>query len=156
MENDCLFCRIVNGDLEASVVHRDAMIMAFMDLIPVSPGHLLVIPVEHHEAITDLPAEVGARMWSFAHRAASAVVHVGKATGVNLWMAQGRDAQQSVFHSHLHVIPRVAGDGMVVSAPDRVADRAALDTVAEALRVRLAGSDPGISSHTPRETRAPK
>ncbi|MDO8145247.1 HIT family protein [Isoptericola sp. 178] len=98
MENDCLFCRIVNGDLEASV--------------------------EHHEAITDLPA-------------------------------QGRDAQQSVFHSHLHVIPRVAGDGVVVSAPDRVADRAALDTVAEALRARLAGSDPGINSHTPRETRAP-
>jgi diadenosine tetraphosphate (Ap4A) HIT family hydrolase len=136
--SDCLFCRIVTGDVEASVAYRDDQVMGLMDLSPVSPGHLLVIPVEHHTAITDLPDSLGHAMWSLAtHVARILRAEVDGVEGVNVLISEGAVAQQHVFHSHLHVIPRRTGDGMVLTSPDATADRADLDAMAAQLGTAL-------------------
>jgi histidine triad (HIT) family protein len=132
--SQCLFCQIVGGTIEASVAYRDDVVMGVMDLFPVSPGHLLVIPAEHHTSITDLPEETGLAMWSLAHPAARAVrENVDGVEGINLLISQGEVAQQHVLHSHLHVIPRRSDDGMVLTSPEVAATRADLDAMSDRL-----------------------
>jgi diadenosine tetraphosphate (Ap4A) HIT family hydrolase len=109
---DCTFCAIIAGDLPASVVHRDQVCIAFMDIQPVNTGHVLVVPVEHAAALADLDPDTGAHMFRAAQRIASAVRASGvRCHGVNLYLADGAAAGQDVFHVHLHVIPRYRGDG---------------------------------------------
>lgn len=131
----CLFCRLTAGEAEASVVYRDDIVVAAMDISPVNPGHVLVLPREHFVAITDLPSVDLVRMTQVAHALARAVRQAFPRTeGVNLMMSEGKAAAQSVPHSHLHVIPRITGDGMRLSASDRIARRPELDAAATALR----------------------
>jgi len=131
----CLFCRLVSGEVEASVVHRDELVVAVMDISPVNPGHVLVLPRQHYVAITDLPTAELVRMTQVAHALARAVRQAFPRTeGVNLMMSEGKAAAQSVPHSHLHVIPRISGDGLRLSASDRIARRPELDSAAAALR----------------------
>ena len=112
MIEPCVFCSIVAGKAEASVVHRDDLCLAFMDLQPVNPGHLLVVPLEHATYLADLPAATGAHMFAVAQRLAAAVRRSGlRADGVNFFLADGEAAGQEVFHVHLHVLPRFADDG---------------------------------------------
>lgn len=112
MTTPCIFCSIVAGQAEASVVHRDDLCMAFMDLMPVNPGHLLVVPREHATYLAELPAATGAHMFAVAQRLAARLRGSGlRADGVNVFLADGEAAGQEVFHVHLHVIPRFAGDG---------------------------------------------
>ncbi|WP_110180473.1 HIT family protein [Nocardioides solisilvae] len=134
MTADCLFCGIVRGEVEASFVHRDEQVVAFLDVHPVRPGHLLVAPVAHHAGVTDLPEGTGAHLWSVARRLAVLVARLPGTEGINLLMSQGTAAQQSVPHSHLHVIPRAPEDGMTLASPPRPYDRTALDEVAAQLR----------------------
>ncbi len=101
--SDCIFCRIVTDEVPASFVHRDELISAFLDIRPVTPGHLLVIPNEHVVFTHDLPDLV-------ADRHTDTI----QAECVNLFVADGEAAEQEVSHAHLHVIPRFAGDGFVL------------------------------------------
>ena len=108
----CVFCRILAGELESCIVYRDDLCTAFMDVQPVNPGHLLVIPNVHASYLADLPTATGAQMFQVAQRLAAALRTSGlRCEGVNLRLADGEVAGQEVFHVHLHVIPRHAGDG---------------------------------------------
>ena len=108
----CIFCDILAGRQEATFVYRDARLAAFMDIQPVNPGHLLVIPRQHIAGLADLPAEVGAWMFTLAQTLSAALRRSGlKCEGVNLFLADGEVAMQEIFHVHLHVIPRFCGDG---------------------------------------------
>ena len=112
MTTPCIFCSIVAGQAEASVVHRDDLCLAFMDLHPVNPGHLLVVPLDHATYLADLPAATGAHMFTVAQQLAARLRRSGlRADGVNVFLADGEAAGQEVCHVHLHVIPRFAGDG---------------------------------------------
>lgn len=136
--SDCLFCRISNQSISSSVAYEDEAVMAVMDLRPVAPGHVLVLPRTHYEAITDLPRELFARISTVAHRFAAHLREAfPDAEGVNLLMSEGAVANQSVFHSHMHVIPRRAGDSMVLTSDDPVAPRDALDVSADRWRTAL-------------------
>ncbi len=107
----CVFCRIVAGELPASIVHRDQLCWAFMDLRPVSRGHALVIPARHAVMLAELDGETRARMWQIAQRVAAA--HRASAIpsrGHNFLLNDGKAANQTVAHAHLHVIPRAGGD----------------------------------------------
>jgi diadenosine tetraphosphate (Ap4A) HIT family hydrolase len=113
---DCVFCGIIAGDLPSSPVYRDDLCCAFMDIQPVNPGHLLVIPLEHGACLSELNPETGSHMFAVAQRLAAALYAAGAAggprcEGVNLFLADGSVAGQDVFHVHLHVIPRYTGDG---------------------------------------------
>jgi diadenosine tetraphosphate (Ap4A) HIT family hydrolase len=138
----CVFCEIVAGRSPASVVARDDRSIAFMDIRPVTPGHLLVIPTAHLPSLADLPDNLAAHLFLVATRLAAAVRRSGlRCEGVDLFLADGEAAGQEVFHAHLHVIPRWAGDGFTikVAAYDAPApERAELDANAAAIRGALA------------------
>jgi histidine triad (HIT) family protein len=112
----CVFCRIVAGEVPASVVAEDEFVFAFMDVNPLTPGHLLVIPREHHAKIATIPSEVMSRMMTTAQRLAAALrASRVKTEGINLYLADGSAAGQEVLHSHIHVLPRWHGDGFRIS-----------------------------------------
>lgn len=125
---DCVFCGILAGNLPASVVTRDAGCTAFMDIQPVNPGHVLVVPDQHAATLADLPEETGTRLFRTAQQVAAALYGSGlRCKGVNFLLADGEAAgRQEVFHVHLHVIPRFEGDGfgLTRSAPITRTDRA--------------------------------
>ena len=110
--NNCVFCDILSGDLPLSVVFEDELVCAFMDIQPVNPGHVLIVPKQHVILLADLHEETGGHMFRIAQRIAVALRRSGvKCEGVNLFLADGEAAGQEVFHVHLHVLPRFAGDG---------------------------------------------
>jgi len=139
--SDCIFCRILAGDAPASVVYRDDTVCAFMDIAPVNLGHVLVIPVAHAVGLRDLEAGDGAAMFYVGQRIANALRKTSlEVEGVNLFLADGKEAGQEVFHVHLHVLPRFVGDGFGLKlGPQHRRDpgRSALDEAATAIRSSL-------------------
>ena len=103
----------MNGIVPESVVYTDEKVLAFMDIQPVNPGHVLVIPKAHASGLSNLDEETGAHMFKVGMRVADAVKRSGvKCDGVNLLLSDGRAAFQEILHVHLHVIPRFEGDGL--------------------------------------------
>jgi histidine triad (HIT) family protein len=153
MVSECIFCRILAGELEASMVYRDAQVCAFMDIRPVNVGHVLVVPVTHATFLTDLAPEAGAQMMRVAQYlaaglrdAASQNAHALRCEGINLLLCDGAAAWQEVMHVHLHVIPRYQSDGFGLRLPKHygaLASRPELDAAAALLRTALPG-DPSI------------
>ena len=137
----CIFCDILAGELEASVVFKDDLCFAFMDIQPVNPGHVLVIPTYHAASLAELDEESGAHMFRIAQRLAKALRNSGlRCEGVNLFLADGAAAGQDVFHVHLHVFPRYTGDGFGLRpGPDygKRPARAELDGIADNIRKAL-------------------
>lgn len=108
----CIFCSIIAGSALSSVVHRDDVCIAFMDIQPLNPGHLLVVPLEHVARFADVAPAIVAHLFGVAQRLAGAIRRSGlRADGINLLLADGAAAGQEVDHVHLHVVPRFAGDG---------------------------------------------
>jgi diadenosine tetraphosphate (Ap4A) HIT family hydrolase len=135
---ECVFCKIVEGTAPASVVYSDATVMAFMDIAPIVPGHLLVIPKRHAELVADLQGSEGTTCWMIAAWLAKALRGSGlRVEGVNLFVADGEAAFQDVPHFHIHVIPRHAGDGFSLSFPPTYGapvERTVLDDAAARIR----------------------
>jgi histidine triad (HIT) family protein len=107
---DCLFCKIVAGEIPATIVAQDERTVAFMDINPATRGHALVIPRAHARDVHEIDPEDLAAVAASAQRIAARVVQQLGADGVNLLQSSGPAAWQTVFHFHLHVIPRYAGD----------------------------------------------
>lgn len=143
--SECVFCHILVGRLPSSSVYQDELCCAFMDIQPVNPGHLLVIPLKHVASLSELDPETGSHMFAVAQRLAGALYRADSAAGlrcqgVNLVLADGPVAGQEVFHVHLHVIPRFAGDGFGFRFGPRYArrpERCALDETASEIRAAL-------------------
>ena len=110
-DKDCIFCKIVAGELPATVVYETGTILAFLDIGPIVKGHTLVIPREHHESIHDIPLPLLQEVTAAAQQVAHAQVAVLDADGINLTQANGAVAGQVVPHFHMHVIPRFSTDG---------------------------------------------
>jgi histidine triad (HIT) family protein len=139
----CLFCSIVSGDEVSSRVDEDETVLAFMDLDPVNPGHTLVVPKHHAVGLMDLDVELGMHMWRVGHRPARALRRTNlRCEGVNVFVADGEAAFQEVFHVHLHVFPRFAGDAFRIDAAWRERERAELDDTATTLAKALSDSLP--------------
>ena len=134
--SDCVFCDIVAGEAPASLVHADELVVAFMDIRPVTPGHLLVVPKRHVPDLARLDEETGAHLFRVAMRLARAIRRSGlRCEGVNLFLADGEAAGQEVCHVHLHVFPRFVGDAFRIDADWSVApSRADLDAIAARIR----------------------
>lgn len=139
--SDCVFCEIVAGRVPASIVFRDERCCAFMDIQPVNPGHVLIVPVEHVVSIDDLDEGIGGHLFTVAQRISRALRRSGvRCEGVNLFLADGEAAGQEVFHVHLHLFPRFRNDGFGLRlGPDYgiLPTRSDLDEVAEAIRAGL-------------------
>ena len=134
----CPFCAIVAGRLPSSQVYSDDDVVAFLDIRPVTTGHLLVVPRAHVASLAGLDEHAAARIFISAQRLAAAVRGSGlPCEGVNLFLADGAVAGQEVFHVHLHVLPRTTGDGFKLSPQFRHPDRAELDANAAQIRAGL-------------------
>jgi diadenosine tetraphosphate (Ap4A) HIT family hydrolase len=133
---DCLFCRLVSRQAEASVVYEDERTVTFMDIQPLVRGHMLVVPRRHATYLADLEGEDGAQLFRVGQLAAAALRGSDlRCEGVNFFLADGGAAGQDVFHVHLHVWPRFEGDGFGLRLPPdySVRPRAELDQTATAL-----------------------
>jgi diadenosine tetraphosphate (Ap4A) HIT family hydrolase len=140
-DEDCVFCQIVAGEAEASLVYQDEQVTAFMDLYPATPGHVLVIPNHHSALIAGLAPISIARMFEMGAYLDRALRKADfKCEAVSLYLADGAAAGQVVLHTHLHVIPRFAGDSCGLrlhASPAGVPPRAVLQTHADSIRQKL-------------------
>lgn len=141
MTNDCVICLLLSGELEVSLVYRDELCAAFMDIQPINPGHMLVVPVRHSSYLAELQFEEGAQIFRVGQVLSAALRKSSvKCEGVNLFMADGEAAGQEVFHTHWHVIPRYVDDGFGFKFPAGYHDRperSELDSIAGKIRTLL-------------------
>jgi histidine triad (HIT) family protein len=145
-DRPCTFCDLIQGAGEASICYEDAQAVAFMDIQPVNPGHLLVVPRRHFERFEDVPPELAMHLFEVSTKLVPAVKKVSGAEGINIIVNSGRAAGQDEPHYHVHIIPRVEGDGFDVSLPfegSDMPDRTVLD--ATAVRIMTALRDPMAS-----------
>jgi histidine triad (HIT) family protein len=120
---DCLFCKIVDGEIRATIVREDERTIAFMDINPATRGHLLVVPRAHAKDMLTIGSDDLAACASAAQKLTALVSERLGADGVNVLNSCGRDAWQTVFHFHLHVIPRYAGDPLRLPWTPQPGDR---------------------------------
>lgn len=143
--SECVFCRILTGELPSSMVYRDERCAAFMDIQPVNSGHVLVVPTRHAAYLADLDAATAGELMVVAHRLVSALRASGlRCEGVNLFLADGEAAMQEVFHVHLHVFPRYTGDGFGLRfGPDykNLPPREQIEAAAAQIRSALGQAD---------------
>ena len=108
---ECIFCKIIKGDIPSAKVYEDDLVYAFLDISPINHGHVLVIPKEHHESSATIPEDVAGRMFRVASRVGVALKRKFDWDAFNLHLADGTAAGQVVNHAHLHVVPRGVEDG---------------------------------------------
>lgn len=137
---ECIFCRLVAGQIPAALVAEDALTLAFMDIGQVNPGHVLVASKRHAATLLDLTFTEAGAVMQMAQRVAHAVRAAFDPPGLTLLQANGREGDQTVFHFHLHVVPRHAGDGIALSWPRKEPGAAVLEGYAARLRSALAGA----------------
>ena len=131
---DCLFCKIVAGEIPSHKIDEDDKTLAFMDINPWTRGHALVIPKEHSRNIYDIDAADLAAAAATAQRVAQRARDKLRCEGVNLVQSSEPVAMQTVFHTHIHVIPRYSTDGLRLPAHPQPADQDELKKLAEELR----------------------
>jgi len=130
---DCLFCKIVAGEIPSTRVREDERTIAFMDINPATRGHLLVVPREHAADVLEIGADDLAACAAAAQALARDIKEKLGADGVNLLNACGREAWQTVFHFHIHVIPRYVGDPLRLPWVPGPGDRDEIAAAAAAL-----------------------
>lgn len=108
----CIFCGIVQGRIPCAQVYETDTVLAFLDIAPVHPGHVLVIPKAHHPTIADLPTALGTDLFLAMQRVSGAILRAVNAAGLNVMMNNHRAAGQLVDHAHFHLIPRHENDGL--------------------------------------------
>lgn len=134
----CIFCRLVAGEIPAARVYEDALTIAFMDIGQVNPGHVLVATKRHAATLLDITPEEAAAVMQTAQHVARAVMAVFNPPGLTLLQANGREGDQTVFHFHMHVVPRHAQDGIALSWPRKDPSAEVLHDHAARLRAALA------------------
>jgi len=112
MADSCIFCKIAAGELAATVLYEDALLMAIKDAFPATEGHALIIPKAHAENLHDLPEATAAAILPLAQKMARQMQAALNPAGINILQNNGKAAGQVVFHYHLHIIPRYDGDSV--------------------------------------------
>lgn len=110
-KENCVFCKILAGELPASMIYEDNRVAVFIDLYPVNEGHLLVVPKYHAPYMKDVDTDTLQHIMKIAKAMNEALRKTTGCEGVNLFVADGEAAHQEVFHFHLHLYPRFTGDG---------------------------------------------
>ncbi|HEX4890345.1 MAG TPA: HIT family protein [Alphaproteobacteria bacterium] len=133
---NCIFCKILRGEIGAVKLHEDADTLSFMDVMPQSPGHCLVIPKRHAANIHEISADEAAILIRATHRLAQAVKLALQPDGIGVYQFNGGAAGQTVFHIHFHVIPRTSGQDLALHARNMV-DPASLQPIAAKITAAL-------------------
>jgi histidine triad (HIT) family protein len=138
-DDTCIFCKIVAGKIPCFKLFEDDHTLAFMDINPGNPGHALAIAKVHWENFAAMPAPLLGPVLATAQRVAKAIDSELEPDGINLLQANGSGAAQSVFHFHLHVLPRRNGDELKMNWGHKPGDMAAIKALYERLLPRMRG-----------------
>lgn len=136
--SDCVFCKIIAGQIPSTRVYEDDLVLAFMDIGEVNPGHVLVALKAHAENVYALDDPQAAAVARVCARVARAIHTAFKPAGLSVYQANGVPAGQTVFHYHVHLVPRHDGDGMAFTWPVKNPPREALEANAARIRAALA------------------
>lgn len=109
--DNCIFCKIINKEIPATILFEDEDVLVFMDIGPIIKGHVLVIPKQHYDPVMKTPDEIVAKLHVTAKKMATVQMNVLGADGVNIMQNNGKASGQEVEHIHVHVIPRFDDDG---------------------------------------------
>ena len=134
---NCVFCKIVAGQLPSFKLMEDEATIAFMDINPVNPGHALAVAKGHWPTVDVIPADMLAAVARTAQKIAKAVVTALEPAGVNLVQANGPAAGQSVPHLHIHIMPRRLGDDVSLNWEPKAGDRAEIEAIYKKLKAAL-------------------
>lgn len=137
LDQDCIFCKIIRGEIPCFKVHEDEKTLAFMDINPIAAGHALIVPKFHTPNIYEASAEWLGPVMGTVSKVARAVRDEVKPDGINILQANDKGAAQSVFHIHFHVIPRMLEDGLTMNWGLTPGDMGAIGKLAEKLRARI-------------------
>ena len=139
--DDCIICKLVRGELDVTKVYEDEHVIVVMDIQPINTGHMLVSPKVHHQYVFQMDEELGAHVFKVGMRMSLALRRSGvKCDDVNFYIADGKAALQEVPHVHLHIIPRIEGDGFGFKFPKdyfRKHGKGELEGAAEMIRGAL-------------------
>jgi histidine triad (HIT) family protein len=113
MNDNCIFCKIANGIIPSATVYEDDDFRAILDIAPAHKGHVIILPKEHADNLFELPEDIAAKVLPVAKKVATAVKKTTGCDGINILQNNGTAAGQSVFHLHVHVVPRYEGDGIL-------------------------------------------
>ena len=126
----CIFCKIIAGQIPCLKVYEDDVVLAFLDIGPLTNGHTLVIPKQHVATVMDAPPQLLAAVSERLPKIARAVLQASGAAACHVLVNNGSDAQQSVHHLHVHILPRVKGDSFHIPWNAGVLDKAAAGEMA--------------------------
>ena len=113
-DDNCIFCKIVNGDIPSKMLYEDGEFKVILDLGPATKGHALILPKNHYRTLYELPDDMASKVMLLAKKMASQMTDKLECDGFNLVQNNGEAAGQTVFHFHLHLIPRYNGDGQTL------------------------------------------
>ena len=136
-QDDCIFCKIANGEIPATEICENEGFRVILDLGPASEGHALVLPKEHYRDITELPEKAAGEAFSLAGKVGKAMQQGLGAAGFNIVQNNGTAAGQTVFHFHIHVIPRYEGGPEMVAWTPGKAEAEEWRATAESIRKAL-------------------
>ena len=131
---DCIFCKIISGDIPSEVILRDDSSLAFMDTGPVAHGHVLLVPLEHYATVDQMPAETAGAVLANLPSLVNAVGQATECEGVNILQNNGAAAGQVVGHVHFHIIPRNDGDRFRFNWPAGVYEEGQMKQLADRIR----------------------
>ncbi len=136
-DSNCIFCKIIAGEIPCVKLYEDELTMAFMDINPGNEGHALVIPKEHWEDVHAIPSDLIGSTVKTVKKIATAVEETLNPDGINLVQANGKGAAQSVFHFHMHILPRRMDDELKMNWGLRPGDMGAIKEVCERIKKNL-------------------
>ena len=136
-KDDCIFCKIANGEIPSATVYEDSVCRVILDVNPANKGHALIIPKEHFDNIYSIDAETAAKIFTLATEVAKAQKAELNPDGLNILQNNGEAAGQTVFHFHMHLVPRYIKDNVTMTWIPGKADTEELSTLSKALRKRI-------------------
>jgi histidine triad (HIT) family protein len=136
MANDCIFCKIIKGEIPCYKVYEDDKVIAFLDIAPVNPGHVLVVPKEHFEKIENLPDDMLCEITKAVKKISMVILKAVNADSYNLGVNNGKTAGQLVPHVHFHIMPRFENDGLKLFQGKKGVEND-MEKIAESIRKAL-------------------
>ena len=137
MDNDCIFCKIANGEIPSSTIYEDDMFRVILDLSPATKGHALIIPKNHMANIFEMDESTDGKAFVLASRIAKAMKEALHCDGLNIVQNNGEIAGQTVFHFHMHIIPRYEGDNQNINWVPGTSEADERNAVAEQIKIAL-------------------
>lgn len=136
-KDDCIFCKIANGEIPSTTIFEDEYHRVFFDIAPASKGHCLIVPKDHYDNIYDLDEQAAGRLFGLAAKVAVSLRDELNCEGMNIVQNNGEMAGQTVFHFHMHLIPRYAGDTVNVGWKPGEADMDELKELAGKVKASI-------------------